>query len=430
MTGTVALNSDDVKAVHDYSKDYLTFEAIQNTTFAFSQNALQYSLDDGATWTTLAANTASPTVTAGNKILWKQTGLAISINNGIGTFSATGNFEVSGNIMSLLFGDNFIGQTDLTGKYYAFYYLFSYNNKIVNAENLILPATILDNYCYKSMFQYCKSLITAFELPATTLKEGCYQSMFEGCTSLTTAPVLPATTLAIRCYANMFKGCTSLKTAPELPVTTLKEGCYQYMFYGCTSLKTGPELPATTLADTCYQYMFYSCTSLKIGPELHATTLDYCCYYSMFYGCTSLNYIKCLATTMSATDCTTNWVNNVAASGTFITVNNPPTWTRDIHGIPANWDVYTESQYEVVRHYELDSISTTPQLKTVNNESLIGTGNIVISGLPAVTSSDNGKILMVVNGQWQLVSPSTLYSGSGAPNNANGNNGDLYMQTD
>ena len=69
------------------------------------------------------------------------------------------------------------------------------------------------------------------------------------------------------------------------------------------------------------------------------------------------------------------------------------------------------------------------KLKTVNNESLVGTGNVVISGLPLVTAADNGKILMVVNGQWQLVSPSVLYSGNGVPNNANGNNGDLFMQT-
>ena len=69
-------------------------------------------------------------------------------------------------------------------------------------------------------------------------------------------------------------------------------------------------------------------------------------------------------------------------------------------------------------------------IKTVNNESLVGTGNIVISGLPQVSASDNGKILMVVNGQWQLVSPSVLYTGQGVPNNAQGNNGDLYMQTD
>jgi len=69
-------------------------------------------------------------------------------------------------------------------------------------------------------------------------------------------------------------------------------------------------------------------------------------------------------------------------------------------------------------------------IKTVNNESLIGTGNVVVSGLPQVSASDNGKILMVVNGQWQLVSPSVLYTGQGLPNNSQGNNGDLYIQTD
>ena len=78
--------------------------------------------------------------------------------------------------------------------------------------------------------------------------------------------------------------------------------------------------------------------------------------------------------------------------------------------------------------YSASSFITS--IKTVNNESLVGTGNIVVSGLPQVSASDNGKILMVVNGQWQLVSPSVLYSGSGVPNNANGNNGDLFIQTE
>ena len=81
--------------------------------------------------------------------------------------------------------------------------------------------------------------------------------------------------------------------------------------------------------------------------------------------------------------------------------------------------------------YNYNTFLTEHQsIKTVNNESLVGTGNIVVSGLPQVSASDNGKILMVVNGQWQLVSPSVLYSGQGVPNNANGNNGDLYMQTE
>lgn len=52
-----------------------------------------------------------------------------------------------------------------------------------------------------------------------------------------------------------------------------------------------------------------------------------------------------------------------------------------------------------------------------------------IRQLPAVSSTDNGKILQVVNGQWTLVSPVNIYSGNGSPNNSQGDNGDLYLQT-
>lgn len=51
------------------------------------------------------------------------------------------------------------------------------------------------------------------------------------------------------------------------------------------------------------------------------------------------------------------------------------------------------------------------------------------SGLPAVTAADNGKILQVVDGQWQLVTPTVVYTGSDAPSNTLGNNGDIYLQT-
>ena len=580
-------NIDDVISNIDisYSKQYLTFTALEDTTFTFTQNELKYSLDDGTTWTTLDANTASPTVTAGNKILWKQTQLTPTYD-GIGTFSATGNFDVSGNIMSLYYGDNFAGQNDLTGKSYAFYRLFYNCNKLINTKNLILPATILADSCYYGMFWGCTSLTTAPELIATTLAQSCYGSMFMNCTALTKAPELPATTLAYKCYNCMFQSCTALTKAPELPATTLVSECYYGMFQYCTALTKAPELPATTLANYCYQNMFRGCTALTTAPELHTTTLVNKCYLTMFQGCTALNYIKCLATDVSATDCTKNWVISVAATGTFVKADSMTSWSAGNYGIPNGWTVYTESEWKEVKHYELDAaisnithpvtsvngqtgavsltipsevtestvsgwgftkntgtltsetqlskgtatgagnavtdinvsnhqitlvkgatyatqndidtsiaalvnsapttldtlnelaaalgndanFSTTvstqignkiskvsnptadnfasfnsdgtikdsghshsdyiTSIKTVNNESLVGSGNIVISGLPAVSSSDNGKILMVVNGQWQLVSPSVLYSGSGVPNNSNGNNGDIYIQTD
>ena len=49
--------------------------------------------------------------------------------------------------------------------------------------------------------------------------------------------------------------------------------------------------------------------------------------------------------------------------------------------------------------------------------------------LPAVTASDNGKILRVVNGAWALVDPTTIYTGSGQPSSDLGTDGDIYLQT-
>ena len=202
-----------------------------------------------------------------------------------------------------------------------------------------LPATTLATNCYYNMFKNCTSIITAPALPANTLANSCYRDMFYNCTSLTTAPELPATTLTYQCYNSMFQGCKSLTQAPVLPANSLVRDCYKYMFAGCTSLTTAPELPATTLAQDCYNSMFDSCTSLTTAPELPATILDSGCYSYMFYGCTKLKYIKCLATDISATNCTKNWVDGVAATGTFVKSLNMSGWTTGISGIPEGWTV-------------------------------------------------------------------------------------------
>ena len=296
---------------HDYSKDYLTFVSrASNVTFTFNgttvndvTNKASYSLDDGVTWTEIESGAETPSVKRGKKILWR--GEMTPTNNGIGTFTATKEFDVEGNAMSLLFGDNFKGQTSLSGKNYVLRALFRENTNVLNAENLSLPATTLANDCYTTMFAGCTSLTTApSELPATILAENCYQGMFGGCTSLTTAPELPATTLTQGCYTAMFYGCTSLTTAPELPATTLANDCYTVMFYGCTSLTTAPQLPATTLASNCYNSMFADCTSLTTAPsKLPATTLAEGCYQYMFNGCTSLTTAPELPATTLADSC-------------------------------------------------------------------------------------------------------------------------------
>ena len=288
---------------HEIPKQYLTFIALEDGTFSFTKSGLSYSLDDGETWTALAAGTNTPTVTAGNKIMWKNnTTLTPSSSDGIGRFSSTGTFDAEGNIMSLYYGDNAIGQTSLNAKNYAFYQLFR-NSKITKANKLRLPATTLSSDCYAYMFWGCTALTAAPELPATTLTTDCYNAMFMGCTALTAAPDLPATIVTLRSYNAMFYGCTALTTPPKLPSTTLGTECYKIMFYNCRSLTTAPELPATTLMDQCYRSMFSGCTSLTTAPELPATTMTQYCYCGMFQGCTALTAAPELPATTLASHC-------------------------------------------------------------------------------------------------------------------------------
>ena len=118
-----------------------------------------------------------------------------------------------------------------------------------------------------------------------------------------------------------------------------KNYCYAFMFSQCASLTTTPTLPATTLASDCYNYMFYSCTSLTTAPALPATTLAERCYYGMFNGCSNLASIDVNFTTWNTSeDATTNWVSNVAASGTFTCPGALPKTTGP-HNIPSGWTI-------------------------------------------------------------------------------------------
>lgn len=240
------------------------------------------------------------------------------------------------------YGSVFIGKTALrnTSKQ-AFGYTFKGTN-VVDASNLKLPALTLSIGCYQAMFQGCALLVSAPELPATTVAQSCYRSMFAQCASLVNVPsILPATNLSgkTECYRAMFYDCTSLVNAPELPATTLGQGSYYQMFYHCASLVIAPELPAAAIYAQTYLQMFRNCSSLVTVPAILATTAsggESC--HRMFMGCTSLNYVKCLLTNRSGNRPTYEWLNGVAATGTFVKAPNA-TWELGISGIPTGWTV-------------------------------------------------------------------------------------------
>ncbi|MEE3439927.1 hypothetical protein [Ruminococcus sp.] len=360
-----------------------------------------YRSTDKNSWTSMGSTSTTAltySIPANSKIYLKATannwGTPAYYNNII----CSNNFAVGGNIMSLLYGDSFTGKTVFpsSSSTSILFRLFNNSTNLKNIDNLVLPATTLNNYCYgymfggctglttlpsnllpattlnnqcysgmfynctglttvpsnflpattltdncyRGMFQMCTGLTNVPNLPATTLASNCYDNMFSSCRGLTSIPstLLPATTLAQYCYSSMFSGCTSLINVPNLPATTLAGSCYSSMFSGCTNLTNVPNLPATTLAGSCYSSMFSRCTSLTKAPELPAPTLVSTCYRSMFNNCSSLNEITCYANNISATNCTTNWTTGVASSGTFHK-KGTASWTTGSNGIPSGWTV-------------------------------------------------------------------------------------------
>ncbi len=296
---------------------------MENTLTIVKQDDLAPTLmieksNDGSNWTLMGytgTTAISSTIPANGKLFlrcntntWKTDGYSWSSN----LINCINDFNLSGNILSLFYGSDFTGiETEFPDNSPSnFQHVFRGSN-VVDASNFIIPVT--NEKSYVGLFVDSVKLISAPVMSARRMLSNCYNGMFSGCISLTTPPILPATVLDVQCYAGMFYGCTSLTTAPALPVTDLDTLCYASMFYGCTSLRIAPELPATILKPYCYQ--------------------------SMFNGCTNLNYIKCLATDISASNCTTNWTNGVAATGTFVKDSNMSRWTTDSNGIPSGWTV-------------------------------------------------------------------------------------------
>ena len=283
------------------NEEYLTFEAkeagakVTLTKGNKTEPSIQYSTN-GTNWSDYTSGTTITLKSIGDKVMFRGINFSLTSSNGISylyssRFSGTGQCYVYGNVMSLLYGDNFAGQRSFLDR------------EINTLSNLFYDNTSIYNHPYKQLV-----------LPAMELKDYCYYQMFYNCTNLTKAPDLPATTLAKSCYRNMFALCKGLTKAPNLPATTLAANCYDHMFQDCTNLTKAPDLLATEPANFCYYYMFSNCSSL--------------------------NSIKCLLSKYNR-DNTYYWLSKVAPSGTFY-AKSEGIWPTNQHGIPSGWDVSYE----------------------------------------------------------------------------------------
>lgn len=204
-----------------YYYQYLTFRITSPGKIVwYSSNAnftglvIYYSLDGGSTWTSLASavNTQNGfDVDTGDVVLFKGNNQyytrPISTLSGSSYYNqftnTTAGFIAEGNIMSLIYGDNFVGNDSLPANTtHNFGGLFSNCTGMSNADNVILPAMTLNPFCYRNLFATCR-IKTSPKLPATTLAQGCYNNMFIGCNTLEIAPDLLAPVLAVSCYEGM-----------------------------------------------------------------------------------------------------------------------------------------------------------------------------------------------------------------------------------
>lgn len=342
---------------------YLTTEIQTNGTIgvkkAHSSNEgdgpdldVYYSVNNG-TWVKLNPSVTGTTieVSAGDVVRWKCNTNRWTANPPYYVqdyFCGTSDFIVYGNIMSLLYGDDFLYESTFPD-IGVFKYLF-WRSNVTDASRLVLPALSLTTGCYSYMFSWSE-LVTPPSLPATTLAPSCYKSMFEGCEYLIQPPVLPATKMEAGCYWDMFWRCHNLTSVPDLPAMELADNCYDSMFEDCYGLTTVQSiLPATTLYTECYRGMYAGCTGITESPVLPAPVVgnsqtdNYGNYSHMFANCSSLSAVTCLATSIGSggevdRPNTFYWLLDVSPTGVFTKSPNMSSWTRDENGIPPGWTV-------------------------------------------------------------------------------------------
>lgn len=217
FTATGSVDVYQAAVTPDYASIPLTIYILSGGTIVWKATTasvaktIQYSFDDGMTWTSITSTTGGVTlqVSAGDKIQLKGNNSTYGASNQWNNLAGTAVFNVYGNAMSLINGSTYKTLTSFSGAY-NLYALFRDSNT-VDASNVVLPVKTCTSNCYRNMFAFIPTLEKAPELPATTLETSCYQNMFLGCSKLEIAPDLPATRLVSTCYQGMFNNCTKLK---------------------------------------------------------------------------------------------------------------------------------------------------------------------------------------------------------------------------
>ena len=165
----------------------------------------------------------------------------------------------------------------------------------------------------------------------------CFFNLFVLCSSLTSAPELPSIQLGNYCYRQMFLQ-SSITAMPELLATVIGEGSYRNMFGRCYALAGAVNLPAQSFTNACYETLLQQTAITEIHIQATGIFANNC-MNGMLNGCASLSKIEVNFTSWgSIATATQNWVDGVAADGTFIKPSALPE-EYGVNRIPTGWTV-------------------------------------------------------------------------------------------
>ena len=325
---TAALSANKYYSANITLAEYpLTFEPVSATTTVTIPNSesltYEYSLNDGASWTSSSAASVAMNVSAGQRLMVRR--LTGNYPNGyIGTITISQPCYVYGNVHSLFGFRNILSGSK-----------FYYKELFRNQENLIshgyrniciVPIgyeLITADTMFYSMFSGCSNLTTppvldfsSFDVSQVHDMSSMFMSMFSGCSNLTTPPVLDFSRFDVSqvdhmssMFMSMFSDCSRLTTPPVLDFSSFCTNqvidmnyMFGSMFSGCSRLTTPPVLDFSmfdtsfvTDMNGMFMSMFSGCSNLTTPPVLDLSNFATSfvtgmngMFMSMFSGCSNL----------------------------------------------------------------------------------------------------------------------------------------------
>ena len=169
--------------------------------------------------------------------------------------------------------------------------------------------------------------------------EYCFAGMFKGLSGLARADVFgDIMNAGDYCCMNALSGCTGLTATPSLGARSMGKGAFQNWLAGCSGLTAAVQIPDATWGEDCFAGVMRGTKIEQVGVPVEAPprgSLDFA-----FSGCDMLNRVSVDFGAWG--EFSQNWLEGVADEGVFTCpydLGTPETIERGPSRCPYGWQV-------------------------------------------------------------------------------------------